>query len=56
VYVRTCQPALHQRDNSDCLTAGQVATLKAIYAGASTSEDRQVYPGFTKSDPIGNPT
>jgi Tannase and feruloyl esterase len=42
-------------DNSDCLTAGQVATLKAIYAGASTSEDRQIYPGFTKSDPIGNP-
>jgi feruloyl esterase len=42
-------------DNSDCLTAGQVATLKAIYIGASTSEDRQVYPGFTKSDPIGNP-
>lgn len=42
-------------DNSDCLTAGQVATLEAIYAGASTANGRQVYPGFTKSDPVGNP-
>ena len=42
-------------DEVGCLTRGQVATLQAIYAGASTPDGRQVYPGFTKSDPIGNP-
>jgi feruloyl esterase len=43
------------REGSDCLTIAQVATLKAIYAGASTGNGHQVYPGFTKSDPFGNP-
>jgi len=44
-----------QGDNSDCLTAGQVGSLDAIYAGASTADGRQVYPGFTQSDSTGNP-
>jgi feruloyl esterase len=39
-----------------CLTTGQVATLQAIYAGASRASGRQIYPGFTKSDPAGNPS
>jgi len=38
-----------------CLTTGQVATLQAIYSGASRASGRQIYPGFTKSDPTGNP-
>ncbi len=42
-------------DEAGCLTTGHVATLQAIYAGATTPDGRQVYPGFTKSDPIGNP-
>jgi feruloyl esterase len=37
--------------NAGCLTIGEVATLQAIYAGASTARGRQIYPGFTKSDP-----
>lgn len=41
-------------DEAGCLTVSQVATLKAIYAGASTADGRQVYSGFTKSDPTGN--
>lgn len=40
-------------DEAGCLTVSQVATLKAIYAGASTAGGRRVYSGFTKSDPIG---
>ena len=43
-------------DEAGCLTAGQVATLKAIYAGASTADGQRVYSGFTKSDPTGNPS
>ena len=42
-------------DDAGCLTTGQVATLQAIYAGASRANGRQIYPGFTKSDPAGNP-
>lgn len=42
-------------NNASCLTAAQVTTLKAIYSGASTDDGRQIYPGFTKSDPFGNP-
>jgi len=42
-------------DNPNCLTAGQVETLKAIYSGASTADGHQIYPGYTKSDPFGNP-
>ena len=33
-------------DSSTCLTAAQVATLKAVYQGAKKS-----YPGYTQSDP-----
>ena len=43
-------------DEVGCLTAGQVAILKAIYAGASTADGQRVYSGFTKSDPTGNPS
>ena len=42
-------------NDSRCLTDGQVATLKAIYSGASTGDDKQVYSGFSKSDPTGAP-
>jgi len=41
-------------NESNCLTDQQIATLKSVYKGAST-HDEQVYPGFTKSDPIGAP-
>jgi feruloyl esterase len=30
-----------------------VATFNAIYAGASTEDGEQLYPGYTKSDPAG---
>ncbi len=43
-------------DAAGCLTTGQVATLKAIYAGASTADGQRVYSGFTKSDATGNPS
>ena len=33
-------------DGPDCLTATQVQALRAIYAGPSTSEGEQLYPGF----------
>jgi feruloyl esterase len=46
----------HDGDSSACLTAGQVATLKAIYAGARTVAGQQIYPGFTSSDPSGDPS
>jgi feruloyl esterase len=42
-------------DNPNCLAAGQVETLKAVYSGASTADGHQIYPGYTKSDPFGNP-
>jgi hypothetical protein len=49
--------SLRCRDGNDisCLTQSQVATLKAIYSGASTAGGERIYPGFTKSDPFGNP-
>jgi len=34
-----------------CLSAGQVATLDAIYSGAATSGGTQLYPGYTVSNP-----
>lgn len=43
-------------DRPGCLTAGQVATLKAIYGGAHTASGKQVYPGFMDSDPSGDPS
>jgi feruloyl esterase len=42
-------------NNANCLTGEQAATLKAIYSGASTADGRQIYPGYAKSDPFGNP-
>ena len=41
-------------NQSNCLTDDQVATLKSVYKGAFR-QDQQVYPGFTKSDPVGAP-
>jgi feruloyl esterase len=43
-----------QGDDSNCLTAGQVSTLKAIYSGAK-ARSQQIYPGFTNTDATGNP-
>jgi feruloyl esterase len=37
-------------DSSNCLTLGQVASLKAVYGGATRTDGRSVYSGFTKSD------
>jgi feruloyl esterase len=37
-------------DSSNCLTSGQVASLKAVYAGANREDGRTVYSGFSKSD------
>ena len=42
-------------NNANCLAVDQVATLKTIYSGASTADGHQIYPGYTKSDPFGNP-
>ncbi|MFZ0676864.1 tannase/feruloyl esterase family alpha/beta hydrolase [Candidatus Binatus sp.] len=39
---------------SNCLTAAQVATVKKIYAGATTPDGTQLYPGYTASNPGGN--
>jgi len=39
---------------SNCLTAAQVATIKKIYAGATTPDGKQLYPGYTASDPGGD--
>ena len=39
---------------SNCLTAAQVATLKKIYAGATTPDGTQLYPGYSASNPGGN--
>jgi hypothetical protein len=35
-------------DAPDCLTAGQVESLRKIYAGPSTSKGKQIYPGIPK--------
>ncbi len=39
---------------SNCLTAAQVATVKKIYAGATTPDGTQLYPGYTASNPGGS--
>jgi feruloyl esterase len=42
-------------DSPDCLTAGQVETVRKIYAGATTSTGELVYPGYpggTKTAPV----
>lgn len=37
-------------DNSDCLTVGQVESLKAVYSGATKRDGRNIYPGLSESD------
>ncbi len=39
------------KNSPNCLSAGQVAALKAVYAGATTADGESIYPGFTASDP-----
>jgi len=36
--------------SSNCLTLGQVASVQAVYGGATRTDGRIVYSGFTKSD------
>ncbi len=40
-------------DGSDCLTEGQVAALKAIYAGSTDSKGRQIFPGYMPGGELG---
>ena len=40
-------------DALDCLTAPQVATLRAIYAGAQNSSGQQIFPGLMPGDEAG---
>jgi feruloyl esterase len=39
---------------SNCLTAAQVATVKAIQTGARAEDGNQLYPGYTLSNPGGS--
>jgi Tannase and feruloyl esterase len=39
-----------QGDAKDCLTAAQVNTLKALYAGANDAQGRNFFPGFSMGD------
>jgi feruloyl esterase len=41
-------------NTSNCLTAAQVATVKAIQAGARAEDGTQLYPGYTLSNPGGS--
>jgi feruloyl esterase len=41
-------------DSSDCLTSGQIASLKALYRGATKKDGRTVYSGLGKSDSAGD--
>jgi feruloyl esterase len=41
-------------DSSDCLTSGQVASLKAVYSGATKRDGRTIYPGLSESDSAGD--
>ena len=38
-------------NNSNCLTEPQVAALEAVYAGATKTDGRIIYPGLMRSDP-----
>jgi feruloyl esterase len=43
-------------DSPACLTAPQVAALKKLYAGATTSKGRRIFPGYSpggEADPAG---
>jgi Tannase and feruloyl esterase len=37
-------------DSDSCLTAPQVGSLKALYAGTKTREGKPIFPGFTMGD------
>jgi feruloyl esterase len=41
-------------NTSNCLTAAQVATVKAIQAGARAEDGTQLYPGYSLSNPGGS--
>jgi feruloyl esterase len=40
-------------DRPDCLTEGQVAALKAIYAGATYADGKQIFPGYMPGGELG---
>jgi feruloyl esterase len=40
-------------DDLDCLTVGQLETLRHIYAGGTTSEGKVIFPGFLPGDEDG---
>lgn len=40
-------------DNDGCLTGPQVKALEKIYAGARTSDGRQIYPGYEPGGELG---
>ena len=42
-----------QGDRSDCLTPPQVEALEKIYAGATTTAGKQVYPGYERGGESG---
>lgn len=41
-------------DSDNCLTDGQIATLKKIYAGPKTSKGEQIFPGYLPGGETGN--
>jgi Tannase and feruloyl esterase len=41
-------------DGSDCLTSGQVESLRAVYSGATKKEGHTVYSGLSESDSAGD--
>lgn len=41
-------------DGSDCLSPGQVSSLKAVYGGATKSDGNIVYSGLSNSDSAGD--
>jgi feruloyl esterase len=44
----------YNRDSPNCLTNEQIAAVRAIYSGAASLNDgKQLYPGYTPSDPGG---
>lgn len=40
-------------DGPDCLTEGQVAALKAIYAGSTDRKGKQIFPGYMPGGELG---
>ncbi len=41
-------------NSSNCLTPGEAAALRSIYAGATTADGRRIYSSFSRSDPAGD--